>query len=393
MDLLYVCMYQFHIDKDGVYTIPSFGDDFWKKYLSVFDRIHIIGEPIKGYLNKEKLAKLDTSRMTVELLPSNNSPQDWKNDRLIKRELNAVIKTAKAVVIKPASRKGVMAIHIAEKYNRPYMIEITGDLYTALKHHSNPLKRVYAPIINHKILHAIKSCEFGVYVTDSYLQKKYPIAGKSCGASDAVIKKLDESVFYSRLQMIKNLSHDKMVQIGLVGFYHDANKGIDTAIEALAKIPNQNICLNILGNGNEQDRRKWYDFASNQNINAERIHFPEPIVGIDNMFRWYDSMDIIILPSRSEGLPRTIVEAMSRACPCVTSNVCGLSELCESKWTHNPGDSAGLSRLLEEMLSDKDAMIDAAEYNFRRAEYYLESVQMKKRIDFMNEFKEYCEGI
>ena len=392
MELLYICMYQFVIDESGCYAIPSFGDHFWKKYLDVFDCIHIIGEPLKEYLDKSKLAKLDTSKIKVDLLPANNSPQDWKNDGLIKENLEKAIIDAKSIIIKPASRKGIIAIKVAKKYNKPYMIEMTGDLYTALKHHTNLLKRLYAPIIYSQIKKAIKDCEFGVYVTDHYLQEKYPIKGQTCGSSDAVIKQLNNCVLERRMKKI--LDDRNIIKIGLVGFYHDSNKGIDTAIEAIAKIKNSGIptSLNILGNGNEKDREYWFSYADKQLLPRECIEFPAPIVGIDNMFKWYDSMDIIILPSRSEGLPRTIVEAISRACPCVTSNVCGLTELIDVKWTHNPGDSEKLAELLNMMISNKNEMTEAAKKNFSHAEYYLESVQTGKRVAFMKEFRNYCEA-
>lgn len=390
MELLYICMYQFVSDESGYYVIPSFGDHFWRKYLEVYDQIHIIGEPLKGYLDKSKLVKLDTSRIKIDLLPPNNSPVDWKNDRLIERELDKVVRNAKSIIIKPASRKGIMAIRVAKKYKKPYMIEMTGDLYTALKHHTNPLKRIYAPIIYHKIKRAIRDCEYGIYVTDHYLQEKYPIKGKTCGSSDAVIKQLDNNVLEER---IKNITKERIdTKIGLVGFYHDRNKGIDTAIEAVSRINlgGSKVILNILGNGNEQDRAQWYSYADKKSLPHECLIFPAPIIGIENMFKWYDTMDIIILPSRSEGLPRTIVEAISRACPCITSNVCGLQELIDSRWTHNPGDSDKLTELLNKMVSSKDEMAKAARENFSHAEYYLESVQTGKRISFMNEFRDYC---
>lgn len=393
MRLLYVCMYQFHIDHDGVYSLPAFGDEFWKKYLEVFDEVHIIGEPLKGYLNKGKLTKITLDNIHIDLLPSNNSPQDWKNDKLIRRTLMCEIKDAEALIIKPASRKGVMAIKIANRYKKPYMIEITGDLYTALKHHSNPLKRLYAPIINKQILAAIKNCKFGVYVTEHYLQEVYPIEGETCGASDAVIKSIENDVFARRLSRVAQYNKDNTINIGLVGFYHDANKGIDTAIMALSFMIQKNVCLYILGNGSEKDRNYWYDYARLNNINVEKVKFPEPIIGIDNMFAWYDSMDIVILPSRSEGLPRTIVEAMSRACPCITSNVCGLSELIQSEWTHEAGDYKKLANLLDYMITNKEQMKFAATYNFQKSTYFLESVQLKKRVDFMKKFRDYCKEL
>jgi len=111
------------------------------------------------------------------------------------------------------------------------------------------------------------------------------------------------------------------------------------------------------------------------------------------VFKWIDSIDISILPSRSEGLPRSIVESISRACPCVISNVCGMPELVNEKWLHNPEDVDKLAELLSKMIEDKENMLEAARENFNRAsDYTLDSVR-KKRTAFYNAFKEYVNSL
>lgn len=48
------------------------------------------------------------------------------------------------------------------------------------------------------------------------------------------------------------------------------------------------------------------------------------------VFSWLDSIDIYVQPSFMEGLCRSIVEAMSRACPVICTNVGGNYELVSS---------------------------------------------------------------
>ena len=40
-----------------------------------------------------------------------------------------------------------------------------------------------------------------------------------------------------------------------------------------------------------------------------------------------DRADLFVLPSRQEGLPRAMIEAMARALPCIGSDVAGFPEL------------------------------------------------------------------
>ena len=186
------------------------------------------------------------------------------------------------------------------------------------------------------------------------------------------------------------MSEQDEISIGMVASYHDNRKGLDTALEALALTGNKKNKLHVLGLGTQEDRDKWLNYAEKYNV-REQLIFDASLSGIENVLKWNDNMDIIILPSRSEGLPRCIVESLSRACPCVISNVCGMPELVEKKWLHNPDDSKKLALLINEMLSDKELMKNTAKTNFVKSKEFKFDVLKKKRNAFLSEFKEYCE--
>lgn len=73
----------------------------------------------------------------------------------------------------------------------------------------------------------------------------------------------------------------------------------------------------------------------------------------------YSAADIFVLPSLSEGTPKSVLEAMSCRKPCVVSNVGGLPELVTSKEgtvvpVHNP---RALAEELEAILSDENLIV------------------------------------
>jgi glycosyltransferase involved in cell wall biosynthesis len=53
--------------------------------------------------------------------------------------------------------------------------------------------------------------------------------------------------------------------------------------------------------------------------------------------------DLFVLPSRTEGLPRALVEAMARALPCLGSRVGGIPELLPEEDLVEPDDVPGLA--------------------------------------------------
>lgn len=118
-------------------------------------------------------------------------------------------------------------------------------------------ERMYGPIIHKQILKTIKNAPFGLYVTEEYLQKIYPIGGMQCSASDVFIDNVSVDVLEARIRRICDMEPKKTLNIGLIGSYHDNRKGIDTAIRAVVAINQKviNISLNILALGIERDRK------------------------------------------------------------------------------------------------------------------------------------------
>ena len=81
------------------------------------------------------------------------------------------------------------------------------------------------------------------------------------------------------------------------------------------------------------------------------IEFGEP-----NLFELYRSHDVFVLPSLSEGTPRTLVEARAFGCPVVATRVGGIP----SSVQHGvngllvpPNDSQGLASAVERVLSEE----------------------------------------
>ena len=390
MKLLYISGYQFTKKEDGFYAPPAFGNQFWLKYLDVFDSIRVLGVEIKKYLDNGALSKITDARIDIEIIPNNTHPKEFINDFKIKRVLRDEIKKADAIIIKPALRKGMMAIKIAEAFNKPYMIDMTGDIHLTLSTNPSILKRMYSSYLYRRIVKTIANAPFGIYVTEKYLQKKYPIKGQIAGITDTVIDEIDENILVKRLENISSKVSDSTYNIGLIGSYHGNRKGIDVAIKAIQKLSNSNAVLNILYNGAEVDRKYWLNYAEQFSV-QHQIKFPLPKGSTKDVLEWIDTQDIIILPSRSEGLPRCIVEAMSRACPCITSDVCGLPELINNKWVHSPEDYKKLSMMLNSFITSVDLRKEVAIENFNNSKRFLRSELTKKRNAFFQEFRQYCQ--
>lgn len=390
MELLYISSFQFYKKEYKTYALPSCNDAFFKKYLDVFSSVRVLGEEAKSYLDESKFGEMYDNRISVRILKRNTSPLEFVNDRKIKENLLSEIYKADAILIKPSSRKGIMAISIAKKLKKPYMIEITGDIHNALKQNPSKLKQWYGRILYNQILRAIKDCKYGLYVSESYLPQQFPIEGIQCGCSDVVIENAGDDVLSKRIKYIKDIDDRNEVRLGLIGFYQGLGKGVDTAIRALSLLPS-NITLHVLGNGTEKSRNHWYSYAAKYNVEASRLSFPNPLPNPHEVLKWIDTIDISILPTRSEGLCRTIVESMSRGCPCVCTNICSMPELLTYEYLHPLSDEKALATIISRLLANKNEMINNAITNFNNAKNFDFDLLKAKRNRFLLQFKEYCE--
>lgn len=88
-------------------------------------------------------------------------------------------------------------------------------------------------------------------------------------------------------------------------------KGFDQLIKAFSKIGVDDIDLVIVGDGIEYE---------NLMLQLEKLNLKNSVklVGTkDNLQDYYSQAELFVLPSRNEGSPNALIEAMSFGCPCI----------------------------------------------------------------------------
>lgn len=114
-------------------------------------------------------------------------------------------------------------------------------------------------------------------------------------------------------------------QICIMGIGRVASqKGFDYAIKALSSLSKTqtNVKLVIVGAG---EIEKHKQLASTYGI-SDKVIFTGFRTDVNNLIQ---AMDIFWLPSRSEGLPNTMLEAMAVKKPVIVFNIAGISEVIE----------------------------------------------------------------
>ena len=92
--------------------------------------------------------------------------------------------------------------------------------------------------------------------------------------------------------------------------------------------------------------------------------------------------DIFLLVSRTEGLPRALIEAMAMGLPCIGTRVGGIPELLDKEALIPKDDVTALVNKIEYMAGHVGFTTDQARRNFERAARFSDRVLQEKRESF-----------
>jgi glycosyltransferase involved in cell wall biosynthesis len=103
--------------------------------------------------------------------------------------------------------------------------------------------------------------------------------------------------------------------------------------------------------GDGQDREFLQQRAAGLGI-VDRTHFLE---WRNDLATFYSALDVLAIPSRYEGVPLVMLEALCCGTPVVAGNRDGMKELLPSEWLFEPGDVAGFRNAITAIVAHPDA--------------------------------------
>lgn len=373
----------------AVYAAGQFAASYWDTYLQHFDQLEVLGRKRDGAppTDADNLNRSDTSRVHISGLPNMNSPAGLlRNGLYVKKRVEESVKRSDAVIIRTMSEIGWLAFKAAQKYKKPLAIEMAGCPWDNMWNHGSLIAKAYAPLRYHRARIATGVADGVIYVTNDFLQARYPAGGLTARASNVRIQDVPEEILIKRKQRIKQMFlHKNVINIGLMGALHNKLKGIHIALEALAQWHKETgalfrLCL--LGPGNVEflmeDIKKFglEGFVVHEGL----LPSGAPVQ------QWLDQIDVYLQPSFHEGLPRAVIEAMSRGCPVLASTTGGIPELLPREWLHKPGDAEKLTQTVKALLYSETMMLKHAENNFLTAKNYTADRLEPARHAFWAEF-------
>jgi glycosyltransferase involved in cell wall biosynthesis len=279
---------------------------------------------------------------------------------------------------------------------KPYALEVVGDPWEALgpgtwPHSSRPIFRCIA---TRQLKRICKGAMALNYVTSETMQRRYPPSKSAYAVGFSDVSLENASVPAEMIQgrhrrlrksLWQNAKSGCPIRIGFIGSFAQMYKGPDSLLHAAALCQSHlNFKLVMVGAGRYLPEMKT--LAAKLSI-ADRVEFRGELSTGLSIFEFLDSIDLFVMPSRAEGLPRALVEAMSRGCPCIASSVGGIPELLETSDLVPPRSSEKLAKLILQVASDSNRLLAMSARNLTKAAQFNPQTLKESRRAFLEEVK------
>lgn len=290
------------------------------------------------------------------------------------------------VVLRTQSSIAQIAEKYVRKYDKPYIIECVGCSWDAYWNHSI-MGKFLAPFMEYRTKKIIARASWVYYVTSEFLQKQYPSPkAKTIACSNVVIDMPKNDTLEKRINRIQHFKPNKKIVLGTAASIDTKYKGQQYVIEAIALLEKQGyeIEYKLAGgrNGSSNEENHLVSKARSLGI-MDKITFCGSL-SKDDMNDYYDSLDIYIQPSKQEGLPRSVIEAMSHACPVLGSNIAGIPELIDKECLFEKGNVKSITEHIISLVNSD--LCKYAKNNFIRSKDYVYTILEEKRDIFYTQF-------
>lgn len=273
---------------------------------------------------------------------------------------------------------------------RPFAVEVVGDPWDVFSSSgvSHPLRPFFRWWFTRSLRRQCQHASFASYVTSKRLQSRYPPNPGAYTTSYSSISLPNDG---PPAQPRSAESFPTPLTCITVGSLAQRYKGVDTLIDAMAICVSRgmDLRLNIVGGGRYEDELRSQKTYLGL---ADRIEFFGQVTSGAKVTARLDDSDLFILASRTEGLPRAMIEAMARGLPCIGSNAGGIPELLEESEMVVPDDPLALATKIETVALDRNRMSKLSARNLEKSTEFENNSLSLRRTEFYREIRKHTEA-
>jgi glycosyltransferase involved in cell wall biosynthesis len=372
----------------------------WANYLEAFEEVTVVARAGPAQKKWREEERADGPGVSFCPLPDYRGPWEFLRRQ---RELRPVVRQAlahgDACILRVPGLVGRLAWQEIRRAARPYALEVVGDPWDALGPGTWPslLRPVFRRVGARDLATMCRDAAAIHYVTERTLQRRYPPGPHtySAGFSDALMKFAfaEPETIARRFQRIAEHGGNpsNLFRIGFLGSLAQLYKGPDVLLHAVERCVERGMNLDVWLVGEGRYAGPMRVLAHQLRLTG-RLHFLGHLLYGEAIFRYFDLLDLFVMPSRAEGLPRALLEAMARGCPAIGSDVGGISELLAAEDLVPVGDAKSLGEKIRQVAGDPARRKRMSERNLERARQFRPEVQEEKRREFLRVVRERAGG-
>mgnify|MGYP004627090149 CR=1 FL=1 len=373
-------------DKNGIYCNVTLTDEMFSRYFRVVDKLIIM---VRTYSINKTYVEMNMKPLTlknikiIEVKNFNTAKGFLIDKNEFEKKNKKYISEADMIFARMPSNTSNSVLKIAQKMKKPYLVEVGGCAWDSYWNHG-VMGKLIAPLMYLREKKYVAGAEFATYVTKEFLQKRYPNRKVTTNCSNVYLKPVDINVLEKRITKIESMDMKNIIVGQAVNSIDVRYKGEHLVLRAMGTLKQKGIRIDyqVVGPGDGAFLKQQAEIYEVK----EQLH----LIGTlkkEEMFEWYQKLDVYVQPSKQEGLPRSVIEAMSVGCPALGSNLAGIPELLDSDCLFNPNNTDEIVTTILKLI-EKDNLISKARINFERAkEYNLKEIE-QRRTEIFKKYKE-----
>lgn len=392
MRLLLPLEQRYYRAKNGaMYSADPATYAYLRKFLSVFDSVTVLARVRETDGDFSEAQRAEGPQVDFAPLPDFRSPLDClAHAPQIRRVTQEAVDKTDAVLVRMPGVVSEVVRRVVVARGAQYGVHVVGDPQEVFAPAATKgiLRPFYRWFFTRQVERACRQEANAVaYVSRVTLPERYP-AGQS--VSTFVLSNVDlhggiasEETIARRLERLGIAS---ALHIGVVAYLDARYKGVDLLLEALSRCQAQmDFHCTVAGDGIL--KQELMQMAEKLGL-AERVKFAGHLSPGKEVFDFLDSVDLYVQPSRTEGLPRALIEAMARACPAIGTRVGGIPQLLGAGELVRPNDAAALAEKIVEVGRDAERMRSLARRNLDIAREYDGPSVDRTRLEFLKAIRE-----
>lgn len=351
MKLAFVLEQRFLVDHTGVAWTPNaYSRAHWDVYLQYFDAVHVVARAERVAEVPQGHSVADGDGVRLMPVPYYVGPVGFARQLAgVRRAVKEALDQSEAVILRTPGMLAAVAYSVMREERRPYGVHVVGDPYDvyapgAIRHPARPFFRWW---FSRQLRKQCADSAVATYVTAEALQRRYP-PGPATWTTHFSDVELGPDALAPVAPVPREASPFEVVTVGSLD---QPYKGVDVLIDALRRLRDEGMDVRLRVVGDGRLRPQLEAQAVEAGLQAV-VHFVGNVAGPAVVRAEVERADLMVVASRTEGLPRVLLEAMALGLPCVGTAVGGIPELLPPEALVPPNDAAALADRLKETLQD-----------------------------------------